>query len=132
MGGADLPPKLRAVMEDNRMLKDQVRKYKQKVSDQERSASTHQKQMLKLQNRCQKLAEALKETVTTGPSLDEEKLRAMVARSTQIIKELEDKLLVAEKSRDAEMKKGRVAMAGLRKQLTSKEDDLAALAEALK
>ena len=132
MGGADLPPKLRAVMEDNRMLKDQVRKYKQKVSDQERSASTQQKQMLKLQNRCQKLAEALKETVTTGPSLDEEKLRAMVARSTQIIKELEDKLLVAEKSRDAEMKKGRVAMAGLRKQLTSKEDDLAALAEALK
>ena len=114
------------------MLKDQVRKYKQKVSDQERSASTHQKQMLKLQNRCQKLAEALKETVTTGPSLDEEKLRAMVARSTQIIKELEDKLLVAEKSRDAEMKKGRVAMAGLRKQLTSKEEDLAALAEALK
>ena len=46
MGGADLPPKLRAVMEDNRMLKDQVRKYKQKVSDQERSASTQQKQML--------------------------------------------------------------------------------------
>ncbi len=82
MGGADLPPKLRAVMEDNRMLKDQVRKYKQKVSDQERSASTQQKQMLKLQNRCQKLTEALKETATTGPSLDEEKLRAMVARST--------------------------------------------------
>ena len=56
----------------------------------------------------------------------------MVARSTQIIKELENKLVVAEKSRDAEMKKGRVAMAGLRKQLTSKEDDLAALADALK
>ena len=132
MGGADLPPKMRAVMEDNRMLKDQVKKYKQKVSEQERSAATQQKQMLKLQNRCQRLSEALKEAAATGPTLDEEKLRSMVARSTQIIKELEDKLSVAEKSRDAEMKKGRVAMAGLRKQLAGKEEDLAALAEALK
>ena len=49
--GTDLPPRTRAMFEDNRMMKDRVKKYKDKVAQNERTITLQQQQVLKLQDK---------------------------------------------------------------------------------
>ena len=49
--GTDLPPRTRAMFEDNRMMKDRVKKCKDKVAQNERTITLQQQQVLKLQDK---------------------------------------------------------------------------------
>ena len=49
--GTDLPPRTRAMFEDNRRMKDRVKKYKDKVAQTERTITLQQQQVLKLQDK---------------------------------------------------------------------------------
>ena len=57
--GTDLPPKLRAIIEDNRVLRDRAKKYKEEASKTKKTVTSQEQQLLKLQDKITALNEKL-------------------------------------------------------------------------
>ena len=77
MNSRDLPPKMRSLFEDLRILKGRVKKYKDQVAACERTISARDAQILKLQDKNQQLSDTLKQSKVSSKDMkDYEAMRA--------------------------------------------------------
>ena len=123
--GTDLPPRTRAMFEDNRMMKDRVKKCKDKVAQNERTITLQQQQVLKLQDKCSSL-EASLQACTHSPKdlMDEALFQRQLGERERAIKDLEERLSILTKSKTADLKAHRVNLAQMRKQLAEKDEKI--------
>ncbi|KAL3159433.1 hypothetical protein ABBQ38_009860 [Trebouxia sp. C0009 RCD-2024] len=57
----DMPPQFRAIIEDNRMLHEQIRTYKRDLYDTQASNTSHDRQIVRLQAEVKRMHEALQD-----------------------------------------------------------------------
>lgn len=100
MNSTDLPPKMRRVFEDLRMLKERVKKYKDQVSISERTISARDNQILKLQDKNQALSALLKQSKVSGKEMrDYEGLRQQFDHQVQLTRDLESRMNILQRSK---------------------------------
>jgi len=116
----DMPPKLRSLTEDIKVLKDRVKKYKEKCTAHERTISAQQSQILKLTDKVAGLEETL-QRCNRNPKqvMDEQRMLEELKSKQSTIEDLEHRLLVVTKSKEVETKKTRAIFADARR----KEED---------
>eukprot|EP00899_Mesostigma_viride_P020875 jgi/Mesvir1/2878/Mv13957-RA.1 len=125
-------PQVRALVEDNKVMKDRVRKYKDRCRELERANGSLTSQNLKLADKVKELTRTLEECSRTPAMVAEEKEHeGQLKEKDATIKDLEWKLAVAEKSREAEAKKGRAQQAGHAKEVESLQGQISALKKTL-
>ena len=111
MNSTDLPPKMRRVFEDLRMLKERVKKYKEQVSTYERTISQRDAQILKLQDRNQQLSDTLKQSKTSSKDIkDHEAMRTELERLMNANRDLSEKVHILQRSKDVEARKSKRAL----------------------
>ena len=120
--GTDLPPKLRAIIEDNRVLKDRAKKYKDEVSKTKQTVTSQEQQILKLQDKLKSVSEKLTAlSQSHGDAETQEKLREKVEKQERTITDLEHKIAVITKSKETENKKFRNSLAQANKKVKEKD-----------
>ncbi|CAG9462388.1 unnamed protein product [Pedinophyceae sp. YPF-701] len=126
--GADLPPRVRAALEDNRMLKDQVRKLRGEVKAQEKQMASQSEQINKLKQQRDEARRLMEQAgVNKDKVAEEQDLAAKVANLESDNRNLQAKVNVLEKARAVDQRAQRQA---LRAAEAAKAEEAAARAEA--
>lgn len=91
----DIPPKVRGIIEDNRMLKEEVRQYRDKSRASERTAAAQQVQINKMKDEMESLRGQLKECKRSpGQMASEADLQAQLSSREASVKDLESRIEV--------------------------------------
>ena len=130
--GSEVPPKIRALIEDAKGLKVRVKKYKDQCGAHERTISSQQAQITKLTDKVSALEGALKklekdpETILTEMK-NAASATAKVAAAEEKVKEMEHRLSVVMRSKEVELKKFRIAASGIVKEREALEAEIEAM-----
>lgn len=126
--GTDLPPKLRAIIEDNRVLRDRAKKYKEEASKTKKTVDTQEKQLLKLKDKVAGLNEKLAAlTKSHGDSLTAEQLEEKLEKQERSMRDFEHRVEVLTKSKETEGKKFRHSLNAANKKVRERDDQIAKL-----
>lgn len=130
--GTDLPPKLRAIIEDNRVLRDRAKKYKEEASKTMKTVTTQEKQLLKLKDKITSLNEKLAAlTKTQGDSLTQEQLQEKLEKQERSIRDFEHRVEVLTKSKETEGKKFRHSLNAANKKVRERDGQITDLQQAI-
>ena len=129
---SDLPPRIRAVVEDNRSMKEQLKRTKKANGTHERTIANQQQQIVNLE----KKLEALKETLAkTGKDAKQVAEEAKLLEKAKLFEEqqsdLENRVKVLTKSRESDLKKQRLELAKVTKDRQHVEAENQSLIEQL-
>lgn len=126
--GTDLPPKLRAIIEDNRVLRDRAKKYKEEASKTKKTVTTQEQQLLKLQDKISSLNEKLAAlSKSHGDSLTQEQLQEKLEQQDRSIRDAEHRVEVLTKSKETEGKKFRHSLNATNKKVRERDSQIADL-----
>eukprot|EP00232_Nephroselmis_pyriformis_P013581 CAMPEP_0182896634 /NCGR_PEP_ID=MMETSP0034_2-20130328/26393_1 /TAXON_ID=156128 /ORGANISM="Nephroselmis pyriformis, Strain CCMP717" /LENGTH=289 /DNA_ID=CAMNT_0025030505 /DNA_START=76 /DNA_END=942 /DNA_ORIENTATION=- len=125
LGGDDLPPKVRALMEDNRMLKDQTKKMKESEKTNERTITKQQNEIIKLQEKVESLDEMLKKCSRSPEAVqDAQKLQETIDEQAAKITDLEHRVTVISKSKESDSRRAKGTAAIHKKELEAKDAEM--------
>ena len=124
--------KKRTFEEDARMLKSQIRKYKEKLEESGKVIKEQNARMNKLEERCERLADALKNRNISVEDIDNiRKFKEELDTKSKEVQELEHKIGVLTKANEVEKKKAKQSfqnstqeISDLKKQIDTLRDEL--------
>mmetsp|Transcript_27222 Transcript_27222/g.89218 ORF Transcript_27222/g.89218 Transcript_27222/m.89218 type:complete len:494 (+) Transcript_27222:95-1576(+) len=120
----DLHPKVRSMLEDSKVLKSRVKAYKEKCSAHERTITAQQQQVLKLTDKVAALEESLARSKRNPKeTFDEGKLLEEIKNKDSTISDLEHRLMVISKSKEADLRKYKAALIAQGKEQESLKRD---------
>ncbi|QDZ23840.1 Lebercilin domain-containing protein [Chloropicon primus] len=126
--GTDLPPKLRAIIEDNRVLRDRAKKYKEEASKTSQTVKAQEQQLLKLKDKVSALNEKLASlTKSHGDSLTQEQLQEKLEEQERSLRDFEHRVEVLTKSKETEGKKFRHSLNAANKKVKERDSQIASL-----
>ena len=128
--GTDLPPKLRAIIEDNRVLRDRAKKYKEEASKTKKTVTTQEQQLLKLKDKVNALNEKLAAlSKSHGDSLTAEQLQEKLEQQERSLRDFEHRVEVLTKSKETEGKKFRHSLNAANKKVKERDQQISSLKE---
>ncbi|KAF8058892.1 CLC-D [Scenedesmus sp. PABB004] len=126
---AELPPRLRALFEDNKVLKEQARRYKARAADAERGAAAAEQQCLALQAAVRALKLQLAEGASSAEALAAEAgLRAQADAATRALEKLQHAHAVLGAKLETDARSHRQALAAGARERGALEQQAAELA----
>eukprot|EP00243_Klebsormidium_subtile_P001275 TRINITY_DN1218_c0_g1_i1.p1 TRINITY_DN1218_c0_g1~~TRINITY_DN1218_c0_g1_i1.p1 ORF type:complete len:539 (+),score=126.64 TRINITY_DN1218_c0_g1_i1:61-1617(+) len=125
----DEPSQVKFLLEDIRVLKDRVRKYKERSQSGDRQIAAQQNQILRLQDRVATLEGSLQMANRTETQISEEqRLAGEVEIKDKEIRDLRDKVQIAQRSREADARRHKNEAQELRKESAGLKKEVARLA----
>ncbi|GFR42725.1 hypothetical protein Agub_g3643 [Astrephomene gubernaculifera] len=129
---ADLPPRMRALVEDNRGLREMIKKYKYRTQSLEHQASQQQSQVLALAEANERLKQSLAECSRTPAEVErEEALKRQLELKTRQLENLEHSLGVLRAKVDTDSKLYRQNLAAAAREKDALKRQLVAANKAL-
>lgn len=134
--GSEVPPKIRALIEDAKGLKVRAKKFKDQCAAHERTITSQQSQISKLTDKIAALETAVKKFEKDPETVLAELKNAAaaaekVAAAEEKAKEMENRLSVVTRSKEVELKKFRIAASGLMKEREAVEAEVESMRAAL-
>ncbi|KAF5837608.1 hypothetical protein DUNSADRAFT_4111 [Dunaliella salina] len=118
----ELPPRLRAVLEDNKAMKEKLKNYKNRMLAAEHAANQKNSQIIIMENAISTLKQQLAACSRTPAQVEsEENLKSMLYSSGRAVKNLEYEVNVLKQKVDTDSKLHRQAMAASRKEQAALE-----------
>eukprot|EP00877_Chromochloris_zofingiensis_P002309 jgi/Chrzof1/12079/Cz06g20180.t1 len=125
---ANLPPRLRALFSDNKVLKEEIRKYKARVQATERQASEQEHKVQALQEQNCKLKAALQACSTSEEDVaDHKKLQQQLEEAVRVAEKLQHRCGVLQLKLDTDSRSHRQALATAARERQALEQQIAAL-----
>jgi len=134
--GSEVPPRIRALIEDAKGLKVRVKKYKDQCAAHERTITSQQSQIARLADKAAALEGAVRKLEKDPDTVLAELRNAAsaaekVAAAEEKVREMEHRLSVVTRSKETELKKFRIAASGILKEREAVEAEVDAMRAAL-
>mmetsp|Transcript_10654 Transcript_10654/g.29185 ORF Transcript_10654/g.29185 Transcript_10654/m.29185 type:complete len:502 (+) Transcript_10654:85-1590(+) len=118
----ELPPRLRAVLEDNKAMKEKLKSYKNRMLAAEHLTNQKNSQIIVMENAIASLKQQLAACSRTPAQVEsEENLKSMLYSSGRAVKNLEYEVNVLKQKVDTDAKLHRQAMAASRREQSALE-----------